>query len=655
MNIVNLELAALVLSLLCLIYSLTANRRQYHLSKGIKSNLLSQHFVFLVMLVTTIFSSASSVGGARLQAIASERVLFWQYQLHAYYFFFHITLSVSFALYIMNVTGASIGRSRRFYVLFSLPYLASEILVLTNRFTGFVFYMDEQFLYHRGSLIVLIYAAGFAYILLGFLFFFRYKKAISRANSQAIAVLITLSALGIVIQGVRSEVMVELFSESLAFLGMMIMLEERIGHIDPVTGALNRVALVDASRRLIETDQSCRIVLVKLTDLELFSRLFHGREMDNLLMQVSAWLTSISSEQRLYNYRSRDFAILYPDKADEEAAAGADAILKRFEQEWKTGEATLRLEAAVSIIRVPEDVSTLDELTELLTVEHLKTGMGSRLVPFDELSAYQRDRRIEQLLREAVDEKLLRVWYQPIWSAESRRTVAAEALLRIDSGPLRELSSEVYIPIAEQCGVIREIGLFVFEEVCRFLQNERLDAMGLAYVELNLSVHQFMYDNLAERFEAIRARYGIPAQKLNLEITESASTGETPIAEQTMNALRAIGYTFSLDDFGTGYSNLVQLISSSYKNVKMDKSLLWDSAHNKTVARLLDSLTRVIRSLGYNVVQEGVETLAQLEQTERSGGNLIQGYYFSPPLPEDEFIAYLEDEARRSMRPPELT
>lgn len=646
MNNVNFEPAAFILTLICLFYSLTTKRRQYKFSfEGIWGKMLNQHFVFLILMVSVILSASSSIIGVYLQMIASEKVVFWQYFFHAIYFLFHNALSTFFTLYIMNVNGASVGRSRRFYVLFFFPFLFGEFLVLTNSFTGFAFYMDEQFVYHRGSLITFLYVTGLVYLILAFVFFFRYKKAISQSDSRAIGILMVLSAVGVVVQGLRSDLVVELFAESLSLLGMLVMLEERSGYTDPVTGALNRVALVDASRRLIETDQTCRIVLIKLTNMDLFSKLFNGREMDSLLMQVSSWLTSISSEETLYYYRSEDFAILYPGDADKKAEAAVNDILERFGNDWKTGEAAIRLEAAVCIVRVPKDVSSMDELMDLLASGYHKKTSGSRLVPFDEISANQFNRKIELALREAVDSNKLRVWYQPIWSVEAQRTIAAEALLRIDSEALCKMSPQIYIPIAEQCGIIREIGLFVFEEVCRMLQDGHLQKLGLSYIELNISVYQFMYDDILKHFEEIRARYGIPVESINLEITESASTSEAPIVEQTMKALCDLGYTFSLDDFGTGYSNLKQLISSSYKNVKIDKSLLWEAEHSEATSRLLDGLIRIIRSLDYNVVQEGVETPAQLERTAVSGGNLIQGYYFSRPLPESDFIAYMEKES----------
>lgn len=650
---VNFEPAAFVQSLLCLIYCLTAKRKQYRFPKGLKSKLQSQHFVFLLLLISTIISSAASVGGAHLQLIASEKVLPLQILFHYIYFLFHTALSVCFALYIMHLNGSSVGRGRRFYTLFFLPFLLSEALILTNGMTGYVFFMDEQFNYHRGPMILVLYVCGLLYLITAFVSFFRHNKAISKTDGQTIGKLMVLCALGVVIQGVRSNLVVELFGESLAFLGMMMVLEERSGHIDPVTGVFNRVAMVDDMRRLIGSNQSCRVVFLKLTDMDLFSGLFNGREMENLLLEISTWLTAFFPGRDLYSYRNRVFGALFPGESDQEASAAADAILERFGQDWKTGDATLRLEAVVSVIRVPEDISSMEAFTDLMAFEYQNASRGSRRVSFEELFAGRWDRKTEQALRDAVEEGTLRVWYQPIWSVTEQRTVAAEALLRIDNDAFRDLSPEVYIPVAEKCGAIREIGLFVFEEVCRLLQDPRMEDLGISYIELNLSVHQFMYDDILSRFEEIRSRYGTPTERLNLEITESASVEKAPVVAQTMQALREIGYSFSLDDYGTGYSNMKQLFGSNYKNVKIDKSLLWEAEHNEAAAQLLNSLIPVIRGVGFNVVQEGVETAAQLERSIASGSNLIQGYYFSRPLPESEFIAYLRNEGRNRPEPNE--
>lgn len=638
----SFEIAAFVLSLFGLLYSLTVKRRQYlPPPKGFMPKLQNQHFLYIFLLLSNMIAAAASIGGTYLETVASGATAFWQYLFDEIYFFFHVMLAAGFALYLINVNGTSVGRTRRFWILFFLPYVISELIVLTNCFTGFAFYVDAARVYHRGVLMPLLYGIGALYIVLGFVFFFHYKRAFSRGDSIAIGVVIVIATLGVVVQGLRSDLMVELFSEALAFHVLLMLLEERSGHIDPVTGALNRLAFSENNRRLIETGQSFRIVLVKLTNLELFSSLFSGREMDAILMQVSAWLSSISAGQSLYCYRSEHFAIVSRDPVRADADRLAQTILERFDRDWKSGKMSLRLDAAVSIIRVPEEVSDLAQLEELLSYGIRKEGAGSRLVPFDELAAVRRDRALETALRRAIEGKKLRVWYQPIWSVAEERIVAAEALLRADDEELRGISPEVYVPIAEKTGLIREIGLFVFEEVCRFLRDRAPELPGLEYIEMNLSVYQFLYDDLSERFEAIRSGCGVDASRINLEITETASMQETPVVSEAMERLRALGYSFSLDDFGTGYSNLYRLVNGRYVNIKIDKSLLWDAEKSENSARLLGNLIRTLRSLDFHVVQEGVETPRQLEQVTASGCDLIQGYLFSHPIPEEAFVRLL--------------
>ena len=641
---ISFEISALVLSLVRLTYSLTVKRRQYKVRGNLATKVQNQHFVFLLLLISNLLSAASSVGGVYLQAIASAKVVQWQYLLHAFYFVFHTTLSICFALYIMNVNGTSIGRSRSFYVFFALPYVCAELLVLTNSYTGLAFYMDDHFVYHRGALMPVLYAIGAFYIILGFVFFVRYNQAVSRVDRNAIGVVIVMAALGIVIQALHPELLVELFAEALAFLMLMVLLEERSGHIDPLTGALNRLALADANRRLILTNQHYSLILVKLNNLELYSRLFDGRELEKLLRQISAWLIDISSEQDLFCYGRGEFAIVLMDPSREAAEKKAKQILSRFEQDWKSSKMTLRLDATVAVVHIPEEAATLEQLDEMLTAVYQNQEAGTRLLRYDELMGFQRRFNMELALRRAIEGKKLRVWYQPIWSTEKRRTVAAEGLLRIDDEVFRGISPEVYIPIAEKSGLIRDIGMFVFAECCRFLQEHPVETENLMYIELNLSIYQFVYDDLAKAFEQIRSAVGIPASRINIEITETASEQAVAGVAEGIEQLRRLGYTFSLDDFGSGYSNLNRLIAGDFVNVKIDKPLLWEADKNPNTRRLLENLTHIIRGLGYNVIQEGVETQAQLERVTASGGNLIQGYYFSRPLPEGEFLRYLQAE-----------
>jgi EAL domain-containing protein (putative c-di-GMP-specific phosphodiesterase class I) len=136
-------------------------------------------------------------------------------------------------------------------------------------------------------------------------------------------------------------------------------------------------------------------------------------------------------------------------------------------------------------------------------------------------------------------------------------------------------------------------------------------------------------------------KFGIKPEQINLEITESASFHESEALARNIQRLRDIGFQFSLDDFGTGYSNLTYVINTEFENIKSDKGLLWDVDNYKSKVVLLETI-RMMRSLGMDVVQEGVETKEQLDLVVEAGANKIQGYYFSKPLPADEFINFLD-------------
>ncbi|MBP5311868.1 MAG: EAL domain-containing protein [Clostridia bacterium] len=647
MYVINLEIPAFLLSLLSFVFCLTANRRQYIPPKTLKSKFLSQHFVFLAMLMSNMLSSLSSVIGVYISEASFPGVAFWQYLFHAFYFFFHATLSVTFTLYIINVTGTGINWKKWMYFLFLLPYIVSEVIVLTNSFTSLAFYMDENLVYHRGPLMPLLYAFGGFYVILGFVFFFKNKKAISKADSIAVGVYIGIATVGLVFQAVFSKYLVELYCEALACLIIMIVLEVKTGHIDPSTGLLNRQAFIDTNRKMIASKQNYSVVLIRLTESETLTQKFGTREADAFFQEIASFIVKESEVNDIYCYSRGVFSVLFRDDAGSDAMIFADKTLSRFDVEWNVDSLKIRTDAVVSLIRIPEDVDTFDALDSLLSTEYMKSRPGSYLISMKEIQELTKYSKYEESLRNAVRDQKLMVKYQPIWSAKEKRTTSAEALLRIDCDELRNVSPEVYIPIAEKTGLIKDIGLFVFEEVCRFMSDERAKNSGIQYVELNLSVYQFMFSDLVDSFERIRKSYGVDRSRINLEITETAATMDDREVLETLQELRKLGYGLSLDDFGTGYSNLVRIMANSYENIKLDKSILWKLSKNSGDSELLRNLMRFIKSLGSDIVQEGVETKEQLDFAISCGADYIQGYFFSKPIEKDQFFNYLDIEKKR--------
>lgn len=644
MYVINLEIGAFLLSAFCLAYCLTAKRKQYlNFKKDLKSILTDQHFTFLLLITSNLLSSITSVIGVYLVSVESPEIRYVRYLFHALYFVFHATLSLSFALYIMNISGILGGRKKISYVLIVTPYVINEAIILTNRFTSFAFYMDAEDVYHRGILMPLLYALGVLYIFLGFFYFFKYKQAIPKSDSIAVGVFIVIATLGIIVQAIFSQLLVELFCESLACLVLMMLVENKSGHADYLTGLLNRKAFVDDNRRLIETHKKYSILLLKITQFDSIPAKYGQKSSDRMIIDISSYLTNLLPKNNVYRIHQSEFVLMF-DEIDYDPNYGiSKKLIDRFNQGWDIGAFNIKVDIVISNVRIPDDISSLQQLDEYVSTGFNLGKSGSYILSDEELHILLKNNMYEKALRNAIANNQLEVKYQPIWSATDKKTIAAEALLRVNSSELEGISPEVFIPIAEKTGLIHDIGYFVFEEVCKILTRKEIKNSDLKYIELNLSVYQFDSGDLVEKFEEIRRKYGIETKQLNLEVTESAASGESQNTDEFVEKFHELGYTFSLDDFGTGYSNLVRLMSSKFKNVKIDKTILWD-AFETGRRDSLEKMIKFLKSFCIDIVQEGVETKEQLDFVVNIGCNLIQGFYFSKPVSEDEFIKYITNE-----------
>jgi diguanylate cyclase (GGDEF)-like protein/PAS domain S-box-containing protein len=245
---------------------------------------------------------------------------------------------------------------------------------------------------------------------------------------------------------------------------------------------------------------------------------------------------------------------------------------------------------------------------------------------------------ITQGLRLAIEREELSPRFQPIVAADSGRIVGAELLLRWHP-PGGEVSPAVFIPIAELTGAILPIGSWVFREGCRAAADwHRRWGVDTPYISINLSARQLNEANLAQEFAAALSEFGADPAYLLLEVTETALMADVEANLRMLRQLAKLGLRVAVDDFGTGYSSLAQLTRLPVDVLKIDRAFvngIEQSEESRTVIRAVIGLGS---ALGLKMVAEGVETLAQLNELNDAGCDLIQGYYFYRPLLEDEFI-----------------
>ncbi len=263
------------------------------------------------------------------------------------------------------------------------------------------------------------------------------------------------------------------------------------------------------------------------------------------------------------------------------------------------------------------------------------------------IDGIRRDREVERLLANAIAEDRIEVFYQPIYSISQRRVTGAEALVRIRDDEGRIISPGLFIPIAENNGMILRLGRLIFEHVCRFIKDHPLEELGLANIDVNLSVIQCGYADLAMDYIDIMRRYGIDPKQINLEITESAAIHEKRLLLMNMDRLMDVGVSFALDDFGTGQSNLSYIMDMPVDVAKFDREITQAYFVNDRARQVMNAAVRMIHSMGLSIVSEGVETAEEFQAIRDLGIEYIQGFFFSKPLPEEEFLAYL-----RTFQPP---
>ena len=249
---------------------------------------------------------------------------------------------------------------------------------------------------------------------------------------------------------------------------------------------------------------------------------------------------------------------------------------------------------------------------------------------------------VKEMIRSALAEGRVEVFYQPIYNVARRRFTAAEALVRIRDKDGSIIPPGKFIPIAEENGMIVPLGVEVFRQVCEFLYSGAPQKYGVEYIEVNLSVAQFDNENPAAFVQKIIEEFQIDPRWINLEITETASNSGRQAVLKNMNKLIESGVKFSLDDFGTGRSNLDYFVDMPVEIIKFDYSFTQGYFKSNKAKYVMESVVNIMHKMGLAIVSEGVETTEQLAAMCNLGVNYIQGFYFSKPIPKGEFLKFLE-------------
>ena len=438
-----------------------------------------------------------------------------------------------------------------------------------------------------------------------------------------------------------------------SFNAMVAAIEEReqqiihVGLHDGLTGLPNRKLFTEQLANTLARRRGAGQVLVACADLDDFKlvndTLGHPAG-DALLQMVAAHLGEDLPDALIARLGGDEFAILI-DGIDDQAnlASIADALQHSFARPVTVNGQSAACGASIGIAVAPgdgTDGTTLMKNAELALYRAKHEGKSTYhfFEPALDEAARQR-RQLELDLRAAIKDGGFALNFQPLYSLAEQRLTGFEALLRWYHPTRGAVSPAEFIPLAEETGLIVPVGEWVLREACRQASTWPVDVA----VAVNVSPKQFAANNIAATVLSALSASGLPAHRLELEITESIFISDVDATLATLHSLRALGIKIALDDFGTGYSSLSYLRSFPFDKVKIDKSFVDDLGTSSNAHAVIRAITTLANALGMETLAEGVENVGQLDVLEREGCQHIQGYLFSQPVAANAVAALLRE------------
>jgi diguanylate cyclase (GGDEF)-like protein len=417
----------------------------------------------------------------------------------------------------------------------------------------------------------------------------------------------------------------------------------RLSNLDPLTQLVNRKAFTANLEALIEKsvvkDSPLALLFIDLNGFKKINDTMGHKVGDSVLILVTQRISAFSENNPAGRWNGDEFLVALPYSDQETAMSIAKAIATSITQPIYVHGNELHLSASIGIAMAPAhslSATELIQLADLTMCEQKKSGSKRpRLFSNDLKEKITASQMILEGLQHAIERKQFFLCYQPIQTAKDNSSFAFEALLRWNFNG-KFIGPDVFIPLAEKSGLIKEIGAWVLNRAC--MDANHWQFAQHAAVSVNVSVIQLMDDGFIRLLDNCIRSSGLAPQRLHLEVTESTFVENKVKVRQQLEQIQARKIDVSIDDFGTGYSSLSQLQSLPVNYVKIDKSFV-DNIEGKGEAIIRATLF-IARELSCQTIAEGVETKEQAMALSAMGVDYLQGYYFAKPMKNEDLIAW---------------
>ncbi len=497
-----------------------------------------------------------------------------------------------------------------------------------------------RIVYTEGPSVLMTYLGTCSFLVANFILTIRKRRQANPRRTQVVLMWLGIWFAAAVVQFLNNELLLVGYAGAVGILIIFLRQENPEYMADHVTGLYNQDALLLYARKLYNMDREFSVLSIWF-NLGI-SRADDGEREQAVMVEFARRLPRLPGT-RVFKMAEDEVWMVFDELSQ------VDNTIEQIKVFIESGRKEIGAMAQVEYTYMPSSLLADDyqEMVHLLQYARWKnqdhTVSNFRQVDKEFVVQMKQEKAMELMLEQAMAEERIEVFYQPIYSTREHRFVSAEALVRMRNTEGKLVPPAAFISVAERNGKILQLGEIVFDKVCRFFTEQHLEQYGLHYIEVNLSVVQCSYKQLADDYISIMEKYRINPGYINLEITESASMSAKKTLLGNMQRLMEYGVHFSLDDFGTGQSNLNYIVDMPVDIVKFDREMSQAFFRDEKAQYVMNAAMQMIHGMQLKIVSEGIEEEEQYRKMAQLGIDYIQGYYFSKPLPETEFVDFMKD------------
>ncbi len=531
-----------------------------------------------------------------------------------------------------------------------IPFIVFIAVVVTNPWTHILFSFDPvTHVYTHGPFYFSMYLYAIFYCGLALIYVFLHRRTLRRVDFIAMWEYAIISASCVVLQYFHPGVLLTGLGIGLGITVMFFTINNPFEIIDPLTRVLETSGFKRKIASLVEKNRQFNVIFVSLDHLNVLNVIGGHDLSDELLKTTAAALVRVSGNKQVFRLKGSRFALVTFSRRENRRVE--EELRSYFSETHEINGTQFEISASIGSISNASKIQSPEELQGYMDylIAAIRRNDSVGLIETENgVEEYRRFEMIRSYVAHAIREDLLEVRFQPLYSIKDNRFIEFEALTRLEHPELGYIPADEVIEIAEREGYIRELGALQFEKVCRFARSHEnhLAEWGIRALKVNLSPLELTAPDLGSRLLSTIRRYELDPRLFCFEVTETSATQYNDELDDLIRDLASVGATFCMDDFGSGFANLDTVLNLPFETVKIDRTLLVDAADSERAAKLYQSVLRVMSDLGYTVVSEGVETEEQVDLLRAWGSDMLQGYYYSEPLPLEEVFPFLR---RRSL------